>query len=276
MSTPGKQPENNVFPVARRYRPVLLLLFLAFLPGSVAGDGGQAPSTGTRGVQVTRKVPFASETLEAVRAADAARSPRERKDRAIPRHRIDRIAAEGTPGMPQAPLEPPATPFTDPAAPFVTPSTPALASSFPGLGNPPPGEDVIPPDTMGAAGPNHLVTLLNSEIGVFDKVTGALLQSASLQSFWASLGTDPGEPAHFPFDTKVLYDQHSRRFIAVTLGGTEAPNSWIMVAVTSTPNPVDNWYKWAIPSARDNNAWADYPGFGLDACNVCVTVNMFD
>ena len=46
-----------------------------------------------------------------------------------------------------------------------------------GLGNPPAGQDVIPPDTMGAAGPDHLVSILNSDFGVFDKATGAVLQS---------------------------------------------------------------------------------------------------
>jgi hypothetical protein len=94
---------------------------------------------------------------------------------------------------------------------------PALDTSFAGLGNPTSG-DVIPPDTMGAAGPNHLVSLLNSEFGVFDKTTGALLSSVSMQSFWASLGTDAGEPANSPFDPKILYDTNSGRFVAITLG----------------------------------------------------------
>ena len=74
------------------------------------------------------------------------------------------------------------------AAPFLAsppaPLAPALDSSFAGLGNPPHTEgDVIPPDTMGAAGPNHLVSILNSDFGVFDKA-GNLLQSVDLQVFW--------------------------------------------------------------------------------------------
>jgi hypothetical protein len=103
---------------------------------------------------------------------------------------------------------------------------------------------------MGAAGPNHLVSLLNSDFGVFNKTTGAVLQKISLQSFWESLGTEPGEPANFPFDPKILYDQHSGRFVAVTLGGESAPGSWVMIAVSSTPDPTDRWDKWAIDADR--------------------------
>jgi hypothetical protein len=156
---------------------------------------------------------------------------------------------------------------------------PALDSSFAGLGNPPHGQDVIPPDTMGAVGPNHLVSILNSDFGVFDK-SGTLLQKVPLQTFWRSLGTEAGEPADFPFDPKILYDQHSGRFVAITLGGTSAPGSWVMIAVSSSSDPTGAWSKWAIDADRDNNLQefnnsADFPGLGVDAFNVYVTANMF-
>jgi hypothetical protein len=136
---------------------------------------------------------------------------------------------------------------------------------------------------MGAAGPNHLVSLLNSDFGVFNKTTGALVpnQQVSLQSFWGSLGTEAGEPADFPFDPKILYDQHSGRFVAISLGGTSATDSWVMVAVSSTSDPTGAWSKWAIDADKDNNVqrfeyFADYPGLGVDAFNVYITANMFD
>jgi len=134
---------------------------------------------------------------------------------------------------------------------------------------------------MGAAGPSHLVSILNSDFGVFDKATGQELQKSSLQSFWGSLGTGPGEPANFPFDPKILYDQHSGsgRFIAVTLGGKSAPGSWIMIAVSATSDPTGVWIKWAVPADMDGTVqtgnFADFPGLGVDAFNVYVTANMF-
>jgi hypothetical protein len=133
---------------------------------------------------------------------------------------------------------------------------------------------------MGAVGPNHLVSLLNSDFGVFNKTTGAVLEKIPLQTFWGSLGTAAGQPAHFPFDTKVLYDPSSDRFFAVTLGGTNSPDSWILVAVSSTSDPTGAWSKWAIDADRDNDAqpfdnWADFPGVGLDGNNLYVSANMF-
>jgi hypothetical protein len=250
---------------------LLLLALLALLPAGVSGEAGGTGGGENQGIQVTMEVPFASESLAAVKTATPARKTRFIGNRAIPRKRIERVPASG-PFVASAafPLQP--LPLS---APVVAPQAPVLDSSFAGLGNPPPGEDVIPPDTMGAAGPNHLVSLLNSEFGVFSK-TGSKLENVSLRSFWASLGTDPGEPAHSPFDTKVLYDQYEGRFAAVTLGGTSAGSSWIMIAVSSSHDPTQTWSKWAIPSDQNNAVWADYPGFGLDAFNIYVTANMFN
>jgi hypothetical protein len=241
------------------------------------GDSVGSEPTTSIGVQVTKSVPFGRESIDEIRALAPLRSRAVPGDRAIPFHRIPRRS--GATGQARLPLAAPAL-----AAPFFSsspaPSAPVLDSSFAGLGNPPRSEgDLTPPDTMGAAGPNHLVSLLNSDFGVFNKA-GTLLQKVRLQSFWGSLGTAAGEPAHFPFDTKVLYDTSSARFFAVTLGGTTAPNSWILVAVSSTSDPTGAWSKWAIDADRDNdtqlfNNWADFPGFGLDGNNLYVTANMF-
>ena len=253
----------------RRFFPALVIL----LSVAATGDsfGGSGPAT-TTGVQVTKSVPFARESIDEIRALSPTRERPAPKDRAIPLRRIQRRSgAPVVKGLPSAgPILSAPSLSSSPAL-----SAPALDDSFAGLGNPPPGQDVIPPDTMGAAGPAHLVSLLNSDFGVFDKSTGALLQQISLQSFWASLGTNAGEPAHFPFDPKILYDQYTGIFVAVTLGGTSAPGSWVMVAVSSTSNPTGTWSKWAIDADENGNS-PDFTGLGVDAFNVYVTANMFD
>ncbi|MCP2499980.1 MAG: hypothetical protein NCA08_00170 [Deltaproteobacteria bacterium] len=248
---------------------------------AAAGFGVSAESvpTTSTGARVTKSVPFARESIDEIRALDPTRSQAVPEGRTIPFHRIPR-RPDAT-GDARSPLAGPAL-----AAPLLasspSPSAPAPDSSFAGLGNPPRSEgDVIPPDTMGAAGPNHLVSILNSDFGVFGKATGQLLQKRSLQSFWGSLGTAPGEPANFPFDPKILYDQHSGRFVAVTLGGRTPSGSWIMIAVSPPSDPTGAWSKWAIDADLDNNVQqfnnvADFPGLGVDAFNVYVTANMFD
>jgi len=268
--------ESRVVPPFLRWIvPVAVILL------TVAGSGdsvGSEPTTST-GVNVTKSVPFVRESIDEIRALAPLQTRAVPENRVIPLHRIPRRS--GTTGDSRLPLAGPALepPFL---ASSPAPSAPALDSSFAGLGNPPHSEgDVIPPDTMGAVGPNHLVSLMNSDFAVFDKTTGAVLQKMPLESFWGSLGTAAGEPGHFPFDPKILYDQHSGRFVAITLGGTSAPNSWVMIAVSSTSNPLDNWVKWAIDADKDNdvqqfNNWADFPGLGADAFNVYVTANMFN
>ena len=260
-------------PFLRRIVPALIILL------AVAGPGVSAdpePTTST-GVQVTKRVPFVRESIDEIRARAPFRAPAVPADRAIPLRRIQRRSgATGNEAVPSATAAPAAPSVSSSPAPLA----PALASSFAGLGNPPHSEgDVIPPDTMGAAGPNHLVSLLNSDFGVFSK-SGTLLQKVSLQNFWASLGTAAGEPADFPFDPKILYDQHSGRFVAITLGGKSAPGSWVMIAVSPPSDATGAWSKWAIDADLDNNVQqfnnsADFPGLGVDAFNVYVTANMF-
>jgi hypothetical protein len=156
---------------------------------------------------------------------------------------------------------------------------PVLSGTFQGLTNPPIGRDVIPPNAMGAAGPFHLVAMPVSDFGVFDKA-GALLESVPLDEFWAGLVTPPGVPADFPFDTRVLFDQHSGRFVAVAMDCTVNPHSWLMIAVSATDNALGVWNKWAIDADIDGEAtqtlnWADFPGVGIDANNLYVAANMF-
>jgi hypothetical protein len=260
-----------VRPLLRWIVPVAVILLAVAGPRNSAGSG---PTTST-GVQVTGSVPFVRESIDEIRALAPMRERTVPVDRAIPLRRIQRRSgATGEAEMPFA-----GATVAAPSAPSSpAPSAPALDGSFAGLGNPPRSEgDVIPPDTMGAAGPTHLVSLLNSDFGVFNK-TGTLLQKVRLQAFWASLGTAAGEPANSPFDPKILYDQHSGQFVAITLGGTSAPGSWVMIAVSS--DPTGPWSKWAIDADLDNNVQlfnnsADFPGLGVDAFNVYVTANMF-
>jgi hypothetical protein len=160
---------------------------------------------------------------------------------------------------------------------------PALDTSFAGLGNPNPltQGDVIPPDTMGAAGPNNLVTILNSQFGVINKTTGAVQNIVTLEGFWSSLDPTTDNASHFVFDPKVLYDTNSGRFVAVTLSANDAPPSWVMIAVSPLTGPLGAWVKVAIDADQDTdnvvrNNWADYPGLGVDTNNIYVTANMFN
>jgi hypothetical protein len=243
-------------------------------PGTaIAGTtGGQS----TVGLKVTRQVPFAVESLRDVQANAPSRQQPASRDRAIPFKRIQRPgdAPVFAPRLFLS-LSPAVSSLFAPAS-----MAPALDNNFAGLGNPAVGSDIIPPDTNGAAGPNHLVSILNSDFGVFDKA-GNILSQVTLGSFWNSVwGLSPvvtNPPS--PFDPKVLFDQHSGRFIAVSVAGLDAPNSWLLIAVSSTDNAMGTWTKVKIDADLDNTVQgiggADFPGLGVDTENIYVAANMF-
>jgi hypothetical protein len=157
-----------------------------------------------------------------------------------------------------------AGPQTLPLAPVV------IGGGFPGIVD---DLTAIPPDTMGAVGPNNLVSFLNTEVGFFDKTGSRTNPTTTLDAFWLPLISSKSLPNN-SFDPKVLYDQHSGRFVAMTLDGQPPQKSWVLLARSNFSDPGQGWSQWAIPA--DNNLWADYPGLGVDANNIYITTNLFD
>jgi len=135
------------------------------------------------------------------------------------------------------------------------------------------GSYSIPPDPHGAAGPSHLVSVVNTSIEWFTKV-GVQQNSQSLASFFASL-----TPLTGTFDPKVIYDQYNGRFVIVTLERTTTPSntSRILVAVSKTTDPNGGWWFTSINSAITIGtlSWADYPGFAAGTNAIYITANMF-
>lgn len=130
----------------------------------------------------------------------------------------------------------------------------------------------IPPDPHGAAGPGHLVAVVNVSIEWYTK-GGALQHSESLKTFFG-----PVSPVGFPFDPKVIYDQHEDRFVVVALDTDFDTYSSILVAVSDNSDPNGTWYFHKINSLTPINgrdSFADYPGLGIDDKAVYITNNMF-
>lgn len=140
---------------------------------------------------------------------------------------------------------------------------------------------IIPPDTNGAVGPNHVVELLNVGFQVYSKTGTSFAPLISLQSFWSSLGTGAGQPASSLFDPKILYDQYEDRWVVVT-DGADGINAWILVGISLTDDPTGSWNLFAIQANINDGAgnnhithFADFPGFGLDPNNLVITNNIF-
>lgn len=135
----------------------------------------------------------------------------------------------------------------------------------------------IPPDPIGAAGMDHVVSVVNTSIEWFAK-SGFQQNSESLISFFTSLS-----PLSI-FDPKVIYDQYEDRFIVVVLDQTEiaagdpSNTSRILIAVSSTGDPNDSWHFDeinSIVSIGNTDYWADYPGIAVDEEALYITANIF-
>jgi hypothetical protein len=143
-----------------------------------------------------------------------------------------------------------------------------------------------PPDPIGAAGPHHIVSVVNSSIAWHTK-DGTLERQIPLGrsggtiagSFFETL--DPQTPG---FDPKIIYDDHAGRFVVVTLekedhGANDPANtSRILLAVSDDSDPNGTWHFQAI-DAREiiggNDHWVDYPGLSVCEEAIYVTGNMF-
>src|SRR6266581_7836383 len=107
------------------------------------------------------------------------------------------------------------------------PLSPAPASSFQALTD---NNTVVPPDTHGAVGPNHLMTVLNTQVRIQDR-NGNVLSTVSTDFFWASLGSPSA------FDPRILYDPYGGRWIFVAAANGNSTNSAILIGVSQTSDP---------------------------------------
>ena len=197
-------------------------------PISGTGDPGFV----SQGISVTQAVPSAEISAASSSAAAAqvgnttaaAPGAPPTVPRAIPRLRGPRPVPLPSPFEPIPPAVIDASGIPQFAAAPTTNAPPILNGNGIGFIGLVDDLNVIPPDTMGAAGPSHLVSFLNSEVGFFSKATGGRLNpGTSLRDFWLPLISANNLPDNAVrpkvFDPKVIYDPGSGRFIAVTLDG---------------------------------------------------------
>jgi uncharacterized repeat protein (TIGR01451 family) len=129
----------------------------------------------------------------------------------------------------------------------------------------------IPPDTMGAVGPNHIVELINGRYSVYRKSDGTRIQTSSLDEFWRAAGVSF---SGFTFDPRILYDTFSERWFATSTDNVRGDNHFLF-AVSNSSDPTVGWIGWAIDSDSTDQRWADFPTLGFDRDGVYLAANMF-
>ena len=149
-------------------------------------------------------------------------------------------------------------------APVPLAPSPGLAGGFIGLGDP---NTVIPPDTHGAVGPNHLMVSLNSQVR-FQNRSGTPLATVTLDTFWSAVSGGGGT-----FDPKTLYDPFANRWISVACDDAQSASSAILVGASQTGDPTGSWFQFRINA--EPGVWADFPSVGFNGKWVVVQLNMF-
>ncbi len=138
----------------------------------------------------------------------------------------------------------------------------------------------IPPDTMGAIGPNHFVEFTNGTFAVYNKTTGALANPrTSLTQFWQNAGATGlnNNPAigTGTTDPHVLFDPVSGRWFAVTIDLPPSGVNRMLIAVSKTSDPTAGWTGFAKTNPSSPGVFADYPMVGIDKKALIVATNNF-
>ena len=152
------------------------------------------------------------------------------------------------------------------AEPPASPS-PSLATTFNAVDD---NNLFIPPDTEGAPGLDKLVVTVNGTIRIQQKSDGSVLSSMLLSTFFdaiPSVGT--------VFDPHVLYDPYAGRWIVAAVSNAEAPNADVLLAVSQSSDPSQNWNEYSVDADSSNVAWADYPTVGFNKNWIVLSVNLY-
>lgn len=126
-----------------------------------------------------------------------------------------------------------------------------------------------PPDTMGAAGPDHVMTLLNAGARIQTKA-GVDLGRVSLATFFS-----PTTESQDVFDPRLVYDSLAGRWIATADAERRSPDSEVLFAISETSDPTGRWFFYAFDADPAGTVWADFPGFGVNSTWIAITNNMF-
>ncbi|MER2598604.1 MAG: hypothetical protein ABTQ73_03715, partial [Caldilineales bacterium] len=117
-----------------------------------------------------------------------------------------------------------------------------------------------PPDTVGDVGKDHYVQMINSSgtsVAVYNKTTGALLQTFNLTSL-GGCTTGDGDPV-------VLYDQLADRWFMSEFGSGNS----LCVLISQTPSPLGAYYSYQFTTPT----FPDYPKYGMWADAYYATAN---
>ena len=135
----------------------------------------------------------------------------------------------------------------------------------------------IPPDTMGAVGPNHIVQMINGRFDVYNKSTGVEVFTRSLDGFWTTVAGLTIPTGDRTFDPRIVYDLASGRWIATSIdGGIGGASNNIYLARSDTSDPTGDWDGVRFQADTVGVVeFHDYDTLAVDADGIYICTNDF-
>lgn len=137
----------------------------------------------------------------------------------------------------------------------------------------------IPPDPIIAAGPQSVITMVNTDIAIHDKTTGAVIAQSDLDGNGGFWGTN-----NVVFDPWITYDPDSGRFFAIGIDRLATGSSRVYLAVSTDSTPTNlttDWNRYVINRTGTHvdgvsgPTFPDYPKLGFDQDAIYITGNDF-
>lgn len=132
----------------------------------------------------------------------------------------------------------------------------------------------IPPDPIIAAGPNHIIAMVNTSFIIYDKQGNQLFNRSADQWFANVL------PYSGLFDPIVLYDQFEERWVQCwDLQNDNNQTGYWAVSVSDDSDPMGDWYNFVFPAHLNGSTnafnWGDYQKVGYDHQAVYISGRQF-
>lgn len=134
---------------------------------------------------------------------------------------------------------------------------------------------LTPPDNDVAINKNgQIVAVNNFSIAVYDTGGNTLISPTT----WNGI-LSPFSPAlvRGKFDPRVLYDPYNDRFIFCILHApVDTLRNSIVLGFSQTSDPTQGWNIYNLNgNPLKNDAWSDYPSFGINAHELFINCNLF-
>jgi Secretion system C-terminal sorting domain len=149
----------------------------------------------------------------------------------------------------------------------VTAASATIGTNVNGMGY----TSVNPSDPVVAAGPNHVIQMINSGAGSLMKIFNKDGSQVAAQFNFSNITGVQGAG-----DPVILYDQLSKRWVLTEFGYTGGITSFVntlILAVSATDDPLGSWYVYAF---ADYTFFVDFPKFSIWTDGYYATSNDFN